>query len=102
MPYLTFATNSTVGERKERYDRLEVEYRDTILHGPRTLDQFYYYSLSDTGYRDATQVVTKYIEKGYRKPAKTPRTILQVNQLWLWVIDESGFSASYLTTKLNI
>ncbi|KAF2186042.1 hypothetical protein K469DRAFT_687459 [Zopfia rhizophila CBS 207.26] len=88
MPYLTFATSRPDDERKKKYDKLEEWYKDKILHGPRTLDRFYYYSLSDTGYRDATQVVTKYIDERTGRKQDEPQKILQVDQLWLWVIDE--------------
>lgn len=97
MPYLTFGTQSSIGERKEMYTRLEEQYQDKILHGSRTLDQFYYYSLPNTDYRDATQVVTKYIEER-NESEKELKTILKVDQLWLWVIDESTFSAYHNLT----
>lgn len=97
MPYLTFATRSTDEERKKRYDKLEEQYKNKVLHGPRTLDQFYYYSLSDTSHRDDTQVVSRYFEE-HSGSEKKPKKILEVDQLWLWVIDESRLSA-FCTTK---
>jgi len=65
------------------------------LHESRTLDQFYYRSLIETEDRDETQVVTRYIDKtGWRAPLDPGKQldILRVDQLWLWVIDESKCS----------
>jgi len=53
------------------------------LHIRRTLDQYYYYMLSDTQQRDADQVVTRWA-RDYLKIHN--HNILMVDQLWLWVI----------------
>jgi hypothetical protein len=59
------------------------------VHGSRTLDQFYYHSLSSTETRDFDQVVTRYIEtKPKEMWERDGCTILRVDQLWLWAIDE--------------
>ena len=70
-----------------------------------TLDQFYYTTISDTEDRDQDQVLSRYLqarkeEASQRKKQETMKpqnkgekdemeeSILAVDQLWLWVIDE--------------
>jgi hypothetical protein len=72
---------------------------DAILHKTRTLDEFYYDSLSNTHDRDKTQVITRYLnlksQEAKAKDAGQPKEqdedgrikILRVDQIWLWVID---------------
>ena len=99
----------------ERYRELLELYEEKIIHGSRTLDESYYESLSSIKMRNEDQVVTRYFDKirqysqgdapvvnmnestrveresnvstinGRHKPMK----ILRVDQLWLWVIDDS-------------
>jgi hypothetical protein len=65
-------------------------YQGKVVHASQTLDQFYYHSLSNTDERDVDQVVTRYIE-GTKQKDKWGNnlTILRVDQLWLWVVDNS-------------
>jgi hypothetical protein len=58
------------------------------MHLRRTLDRSYYKTLTDKDInaRDKDQVVYRYTEKVMR--LKYPRMIM-VDQLWLWIIDES-------------
>jgi len=57
------------------------------LHVSRTLDQFYYHSLKDTKPRDRDQEL--------RLPNDSEDYLICiVDQLWLWVIDESGCPCS--------
>jgi hypothetical protein len=81
------------------------------LHPRRTLDQSYYWTLRDTRSRDRDQVVyrgtapsPKLLHHGCRKKAdkdppcaqcqenagKVPRVIM-VDQLWMWILDESMY-----------
>jgi hypothetical protein len=116
MPYLTF-TIAQKPESKEKdknkdlsdtyhqkttqnNNRNGVSNRDAkndwkIFHESRTLDQFYYLSLENTSKRDDDQVVTRYIDKvplEYMSlDLRNEKHILRVDQLWLWVIDESKF-----------
>jgi hypothetical protein len=81
------------------------------LHPRRTLDQSYYWTLRDTRSRDRDQVVyrgtapsPKLLHHGCRKKAskdapcpqcqenarKVPRVIM-VDQLWMWILDESTY-----------
>ncbi|KAL5373726.1 hypothetical protein DPSP01_012471 [Paraphaeosphaeria sporulosa] len=62
------------------------------VHPRRTLDQFYYPSLSDTSARDKDQTISKWTgsnvgEEG-REAAERNSTLLTVDQLWCWVIDD--------------
>lgn len=56
------------------------------LHVRRTFDQFQYYMNDDTAARDADQVVSRYFER--RHPNATV-PIMMVDQLWMWIIDNS-------------
>ncbi|KAH8895650.1 hypothetical protein GQ53DRAFT_803904 [Thozetella sp. PMI_491] len=58
------------------------------LHPRRTLDQSYYYMLSDTTYRDRDQVVSRWIQKLNKSQTRKQRghNILMVDQLWLWFV----------------
>jgi len=89
-PKKTQNSNSKIGSKSN------VKNDWKILHRSRTLDQFYYHSLEDTQKRDEGQVVTRYIHHYEGNKSKTPpgaggkKAILRVDQLWLWVIDESA------------
>lgn len=67
------------------------------IHGTRSLDQFYYHSLSPSERlrRDENQVVTRLFlgkENGDGVPEGTNSwPFLTVDQLWLWIIDERKF-----------
>jgi hypothetical protein len=89
MPYLTFAALQDAKAKNRSaissHKKLMEGYTGKIVHGSRTLDQYYYSSLEDTNARDKDQVITRYFE---RKNNTKPQ-MLRVDQLWLWVIDES-------------
>jgi hypothetical protein len=53
------------------------------LHLRRTLDQYYYHTLSNTDKRDKDQVVTRYQTNNRLQPG----VITMVDQLWLWVLE---------------
>ncbi|KAI1826937.1 hypothetical protein F4861DRAFT_22588 [Xylaria intraflava] len=55
-----------------------------VVHEPLTLDQYYYPTITDTDKRDNDQVVSKFL----RQENDTKKTILMVNNLWIWIIDE--------------
>lgn len=55
----------------------------TDLHLRRTLDQFKHHSIN-TEKRDRDQVVFRYCDK-----AKKPLKIFMVDQLWMWILDDS-------------
>ena len=55
------------------------------LHVRRTLDQYYFPTLEDTSARDRDQVV-------YRGTKKGRARIVMVDQLWLWIINDSEYN----------
>lgn len=102
---------STDKKRKPDYwnEKLILEYfnqeaglhRGRVLQVSRTLDEYYYHSLQDAERkrRNMDQVVYRY-QKLKEKQAKQEQTneaqmdsdeslICMVDQLWLWIIDES-------------
>lgn len=77
---------------------------ERITHESMTLDQYYYVSLTDTTDRDRDQVLWRSTDPDLKPKSETceegnptdksgtddeHRKILIVNQLWLWIIDES-------------
>ncbi len=90
--------------------------RKPPLHPRRTLDQSYYWTLKDTCSRDSDQVVyrgttqnPKLLHFGCKKedPTKKGQTcpqcteiikkvprVVMVDQLWMWILDESEFGSS--------
>ena len=66
------------------------------LHVRRTLDQYYYGSLTNTVVRDEDQTISKWtsvkdaqLRKHGKKKATEDSLLLMVDQLWCWVVDES-------------
>lgn len=80
--------------RKSYNDLMEV-YKDKVIHGTRSLDQFYYHSLVDMPLRDRSQVVTRSFLKIKNGDSVDKSEVtwpyLVVDQLWLWIIDEGKF-----------
>lgn len=73
---------------------------ETRTHPRRTLDQFFYSSLSDTKKRDADQTVSKWTgaeppEEGWEE-AQSDSLMIMIDQLWCWVLDKSKFEPSML------
>lgn len=88
MPYLTVGPFENTPHDKYLADKHE----GGILHRSRTLDQFYHSIKDNTRARDKDQVFTRYVDRYLhreRNSGDTKFDILRVNQLWLWVIDES-------------
>lgn len=70
---------------------LAYTHEESPLHVRRTLDQSFYYTLSDQEIRlrDLDQVLYRHTTQQYG--VNSPRTrILMVDQLWLWTIEEPG------------
>jgi hypothetical protein len=65
-------------------------YKEQVVHESRTLDQYYYSCLPNTDHRDDDQVVTRY----FKLKGGVKRRMLRVDQLWLWVIDESAHESA--------
>lgn len=62
-------------------------YKSPPLHARRTLDQSYYWKLQNTDGRDEDQVVYRETKQG-KNILRTSRVIM-VDQLWLYILDDS-------------
>lgn len=98
MPYLTLAIHKKNPAHFEpEYQQLLEDYSDTVIHGSRTLDEFYYHSCEDENLRrdiltrNEDQVLSKTIH-GYVSNLSS-WVLLNVDQVWIWVVDESKFFA---------
>ncbi|KAG4275635.1 hypothetical protein FPRO04_14341 [Fusarium proliferatum] len=98
MPYLTFAREAQDAKGSPEYTNLLECYKQNVIHGSRTLDEFFYHFAQDAKLksemqrRNGDQVVTREITG----PTKGLEywTILRVDQLWLWVVDEKTIITS--------
>jgi hypothetical protein len=76
-------------------------YKNSVIHQPTTLDEFYYQfasdkdSFEDRNTRNKDQVVTKYLRRGVDMEKERFWPLLRVSQLWIWTIDESMFSITF-------
>ncbi|KAF7533847.1 hypothetical protein G7054_g6717 [Neopestalotiopsis clavispora] len=94
-PYVTFGHCYPAGEKASNPKNavLREQYKGRILHGPRSLDRFYYNALTpnEMDKRDISQVVTRRLlnlEMGDPLPKEGQEwPYLTVDQLWVWVID---------------
>lgn len=97
MPYITFSLQQEheADERPEYHQLLRsYEEANVVIHGSRTLDEFYYHferdekSEAERQRRNKDQVVTAELNDGVAAGASKSWTILRVDQLWLWVLNE--------------
>lgn len=139
MPYLRFATECEPGDpaqpeppakdtsrgvqdtnsdpnrypnARKTHNSFLKNYADDLVHGSRTLDEFYYQHLianekedgsppkpgsksdaqqmrlADIEVRNRTQVVSRHFHSG-ELMSQSHWDILRVDQLWMWIIDES-------------
>ncbi|CAG8235818.1 unnamed protein product [Penicillium salamii] len=105
MPFLTLGKLATEDHKSARSGSQE----------PMTLDQYFYPTIADTNERDKSQVVSRYLERERVKNhaaqgiadsrnvnAQGPiapsmdvdRTILIVDQVWMWILDGSTIITS--------
>ncbi|CAI4215934.1 unnamed protein product [Parascedosporium putredinis] len=67
---------------------------DHPLHPRRTLDQFYYHTLSDTKERDQDQTCVRYFNKKKGdlegQTFELRRVLTMVDQLWMWILPACG------------
>ena len=63
-------------------------HQDPPMHIRRTLDQSYFLTLDDTGARDRDQVVYRETKAGRSFHMRNTRVVM-VDQLWLWILDDS-------------
>ncbi|KAJ3529040.1 hypothetical protein NM208_g9933 [Fusarium decemcellulare] len=132
MPYLTLGCYQPRGdcdpntENWAQHDEPVISHRSRpTTQQPITLDQYYYPTLIDTDSRDKDQVLSKYLEwkageVGHRNHqeqrstggtstsptdqavGKHPTSILIVDQIWMWIIDEKTIiTTSTETTGRN-
>lgn len=99
IPYLTFSKERSEGvesEARNNYENLLAEYDEYVIHGSRTLDEFYYHFsseerfLEDMRERNLDQVVTKAIDGS--PDGNDDWTSVRVDQVWLWMLDEGTHS----------
>ncbi len=81
-------------EADERLLRDHVK-ADPPLHIRRTLDQYYFATLDDTSQRDKDQVVYRGTKAGRSLHSHDTRVVM-VDQLWLWILDDSSSSPEYI------
>lgn len=90
MPYLTFAKQepSMAGNSMTPFTE-----KSHVVHGSRTLDEFYYQFASDREYeqadidkRNRDQVVTRWLHRGEDIDRLESWVVLRVDQLWLWIV----------------
>lgn len=79
---------------RTNYDRLLDCYSTHVIHGPSTLDEWYYHfpkddpqAQKDRSHRNETQVVTEHLLGSPEGQISWP--LVRVNQLWLWTLDKS-------------
>lgn len=65
------------------------------LHIRRTLDQYYFLTLEDTSIRDRDQVVYRGTKPGRQSRSQNARVVM-VDQLWLWILDDSQSPSPHL------
>jgi hypothetical protein len=88
------------------YEADERLLRDNVnnnppLHIRRTLDQYYFLTLDDTSVRDKDQVVYRGTRAGRSFHNRNTRVVM-VDQLWLWILDDSEYSSSSTTSHTDI
>lgn len=92
MPYLTLGTYPRVDsdcntDRSDKFEESISNYNSRqIKHKSMTLDQYYYPTIANSDERDNDQVLSKFLNE---KDGLGRKKILLVNQIWIWIIDES-------------
>lgn len=92
------------------YDAMDVEpdvrilrdhlFQNPPLHMRRTLDQSYYWKLPNTDRRDQDQVVYRETQEG-KHLSRTTRVVM-VDQLWMYILDDSECPLLSLLTSCNV
>jgi hypothetical protein len=72
------------------------------LHIRRTLDQFFFRDLPDVDKGSADDDVDDQTVGRYAKRNGLPLRIFMVDQLWLWIMDESAFQSSSVVCLFNL
>ncbi|XHG03938.1 hypothetical protein AWENTII_007222 [Aspergillus wentii] len=103
MPYLNFGripsvrhkNQGTTDELSKGFDTMIDRNSTRIMHEPMSLDQYFYATIQDTRDRDHSQVISRYIRR--QDKMGDDQQILVVDQLWIWIIDETTIITT--TTK---
>lgn len=95
MPYLVMSeeTNNTDNDDEALCNLLTKAYEGKTVHRSLSLDEFHYQRPRDEEFQDRIknrnkdQVINKELND-WKKDGRSA-TIVRVNQLWLWVVNES-------------
>ncbi|KAK1759815.1 hypothetical protein QBC47DRAFT_291905 [Echria macrotheca] len=68
------------------------------VHCRRTLDQFAYYMLESTEFRDSSQVAYRWAKNTGACSKAKDRPIIMVDQLWLWLLHDGTVISSFPST----
>ncbi|CAM1504717.1 Fc.00g023080.m01.CDS01 [Cosmosporella sp. VM-42] len=107
-PRFGHGTPMSVREKIQRSTSSTYLSRDLPLHPRRSLDQYYYPSLRDTGARDADQTVSKWtgsqtnITENGRHEAAPDSLIAMVDQLWIFLIDKHSIVTFFPSHELQL
>ncbi|KAI0180586.1 hypothetical protein GGR52DRAFT_578759 [Hypoxylon sp. FL1284] len=96
MPFLVVGTYDNATGYKDQMDESDrsggldesISGRNMrqVAHKPITLDQYYYPAITDTVPRDNDQVLSKYL----KQEEKIKKTVFRVDNLWIWIVDETA------------
>lgn len=92
---------------KKKYQDLLEDYKSTVIHGSRTLDEFYYHFSEEQKFqedmadRNEDQVITKYIDGPPPEDGRRVEwTAVRVDQVWLWMLDDRESLPNFLSRTL--
>lgn len=95
----TLERTNTKGNPNEKlvigYLNKPTSWNSPSLHIRRTLDQFFFHDIPDITKGDHDDVDDQVVGKMAKKLKRTPN-IFMVDQLWLWILDESKFFPNLL------
>ncbi|GAB1320775.1 hypothetical protein MFIFM68171_10985 [Madurella fahalii] len=100
IPYVRFGRIEENGPGDPKYQQLLDAYEGQTIHGTRTLDEFYYHTAGDDELerdmkrRNQDQVVTKELDGDVKKLGLKSWTVLQIDELWVWVLNKETIITS--------
>ena len=68
------------------------------LHDRRTLEQSYFYNLRNVAHRDSDQIIGQSTKKREEKQPGQSRKMMMVDQLWMWVVDDTTIVTAFPET----
>jgi hypothetical protein len=90
-PYGSRKTDSSKWGQRDDENLIKAYYQ--FLHPRRTLDQFYYHMLENSGTTDKGQVIQTWLHRQHQ--SKT--YVMMADQLWLWIINDSESNDFHIT-----